>query len=171
MVMTCTKPIHTLNLAESPCPCGSRKSLAACCGQWLTENIPAPTAEALMRSRYSAYALHQYDYLLKTWHPDTRPKVESLGGTTLRWIALEIVQTTQGLAQDPSGTVEFIASYAHPSGGSRLHEHSRFVSEYGRWLYLDGKCRTSAILNNDPCPCGSGNKFKRCCLIAPSSTK
>ncbi|MDQ6950336.1 MAG: YchJ family metal-binding protein [Mariprofundales bacterium] len=150
------------------CPCGSGHSFAQCCGRWLTHHgAPAPSAEALMRSRYSAYVLKDLNYLLKTWHPDTRPVANDLGGTTLRWIGLEIVRTEHGSEQDSVGVVEFIASYAHAAGGKRLHEVSRFVRAQGCWLYVDGDCRLSDILRNGRCPCGSGRKFKRCCgLIA-----
>jgi len=122
---------------------------------------PAPDAESLMRSRYAAYVLEKYDYLLATWHPDTRPA--SLGGTALRWIGLEIVQAVAGGAQDDAGEVEFIAAYVDNGKGSRLHETSRFVRENGWWFYVDGDCRVENIGRNDACPCGSGKKFKRCC--------
>jgi len=114
-----------------------------------------------MRSRYTAYALGRYDYLLETWHPDTRP--ENIGGTGLQWIGLQIVRTEQGCADDDRGMVEFIASYIQPTGGKQLHECSRFVCENGAWFYVDGDCSSAPIGRNGLCPCGSGRKFKRCC--------
>ncbi len=142
------------------CPCGSGESLQLCCGPYLNGE-PAPTAEALMRSRYSAYVLNKHDYLISTWHPDSRP--DELGGTSLNWIGLEIVRTERGSSSDSKGEVEFVASYATGSRGKRLHETSRFVREDGLWLYIDGECQLSDIGRNDACPCGSGKKFKKCC--------
>ena len=144
----------------SLCPCGSGKALTECCGRYLSGEA-APTAEALMRSRYSAYVLNNHDYLTKTWHPDSCP--EQLGGTALKWIALEIVSTEQGLEDDSEGKVSFIANFCDTVKGRRLHETSRFVRVDGNWVYLDGQCKVSDIGRNDACPCGSGNKFKKCC--------
>jgi len=127
-----------------------------------------------MRSRYTAYVLKKYDYLQDTWHPDACP--ENLGGTTLRWINLRIVRTHKGQPNDQQGSVEFIASFCDGNKGKSLHETSRFIrselssspeknnlEKNGRWLYLDGQCKVSDIGRNEPCPCGSGKKFKRCC--------
>jgi len=142
------------------CPCGSGRYLADCCGPYL-EGLPAPDAELLMRSRYCAYVLKRHDYLLITWHASTRPEEGSLGGTTLAWIGLEIMDsTTDG---ESAAEVEFLASYVDCGKGRRLHELSRFVREDGHWLYVDGDCRIGEIGRNDVCPCGSGRKFKRCC--------
>jgi len=145
----------------SLCPCGSGRELEQCCGRYF-KTVDAPTCEALMRSRYAAYVLGNHDdYLQQTWHPDTCP--ESIGGTSLKWIGLEIVDSKAGSATDDSGEVSFIAGFIDGSRGRRLHETSRFVRLDGRWLYLDGECRVSDIGRNDPCPCGSGVKFKKCC--------
>ncbi|PIQ30220.1 MAG: preprotein translocase subunit SecA [Zetaproteobacteria bacterium CG_4_9_14_3_um_filter_49_83] len=148
------------------CPCGSGQAAEACCRRWLDGDKPAPSAEALMRSRYTAYVLNRHEYLLATWYPSTRPA--TLGGTSLHWIGLEIVHTEQGGEQDSNGIVEFIASYVQRGKGTRLHERSRFVRESMQgehhWLYVDGDCRVSDIARNDACPCGSGKKFKRCCM-------
>jgi len=115
-----------------------------------------------MRSRYAAYVLGNQEYLKRTWHPDSCP--EELGGTALKWIHLEITGCEAGLEQDSEGTVSFIASFSDGRKGRKLHEKSRFIrSSEGRWLYLDGDCSISEIGRNEPCPCGSGIKFKRCC--------
>ncbi|MDX8404328.1 MAG: YchJ family metal-binding protein [Mariprofundaceae bacterium] len=150
----------------SLCPCGSGEPLEPCCGRFINGKALAPTAEALMRSRYSAYVLGDHDYLTKTWHPETCP--EYLGGTALTWLALDIVNTQKGHETDSEGVVAFIASFFDGSKGKRLHETSRFVrancaKEIGRWLYVDGQCSVSDIGKNDICPCGSDKKFKRCC--------
>jgi SEC-C motif-containing protein len=147
------------------CPCGSGEKLDDCCGHYM-DHGGAPTCETLMRSRYSAYVLDQQDYLRQTWHPDTCP--EQFGGTSLTWIDLEIVSTEKGLENDQDGVVEFIASFCDSTKGRKLHETSRFgrlKTEEGDslWVYLDGKCSVSDIGRNDPCPCSSGKKFKKCC--------
>jgi len=144
----------------SLCPCGSGEALGSCCGPY-QDGKPAPSAEALMRSRYSAYVLDNHEYLINTWHPDSRP--EQLGGTALHWIGLEIVRTERGGASDSEGVVEFMASYATGSKGKCLHETSHFVREGGLWFYVDGECQLTDIGRNDICPCGSGKKFKKCC--------
>ncbi len=144
----------------SRCPCCSGFDLNLCCGRYL-EGEPAPTCEALMRSRYSAYVLDNQAYLRKTWHPDTCP--EHLGGTTLKWIALKIIDTETGQKDDQEGRVSFIASFCDNTKGRKLHETSRFVRLEDDWVYLDGHCKVTDIGRNDVCPCGSGNKFKKCC--------
>lgn len=148
-------------ISDQKCPCGSGLALTVCCGRWLHGDAMAPTAEDLMRSRYTAYVLGLYDYLLATWHPSTRPA--SLGGTELNWIGLKILTTSQGLTDDSRGIVEFAASYEDRGKGKCLIERSRFVQENGQWLYVDGDCKVEPIGRNDPCPCGSGKNFKRCC--------
>jgi len=142
------------------CPCGSGQSLADCCGRYL-ENMSAPDVGALMRSRYTAYVLGRHAYLYATWHPSTRPMAGSLGGTDLVWIGLEIIRTN---ATDAEGEVEFLASHVDRGKGKRLHETSRFLREDGHWLYVDGDCRVGDIGRNETCPCGSGRKFKHCCV-------
>jgi len=149
---------------EMACPCCSGLALAACCAPLLNGERPAATAEALMRSRFSAYVLGHYDYLLASWHPDTRPPAERLGGTGLQWLHLAIVDTAAGGMEDETGTVAFIATFREGNRVRQLHETSRFVREQGQWRYLDGDCRLSEVGRNDPCYCGSGQKFKRCCL-------
>jgi len=147
---------------NAACPCGSGRLLDACCGAFL-EGAPAADVESLMRSRYAAYVLGRYDYLYATWHDSTRPAEGALGGTGLHWISLEVVRAASA---GDVGEVEFIASYVDRGKGRCLHETSRFVREDGRWLYVDGDCRMGDIGRNDACPCGSGRKFKQCCMSA-----
>lgn len=118
-----------------------------------------------MRSRYSAYALGRHAYLYATWHASTRPAEGELGGTRLCWIGLEILRCEAGEDGDERGVVEFAASYVDRGKGRRLVEASRFVSEDGRWYYVDGDCKVTDIGRNDACPCGSGRKFKQCCMV------
>ncbi len=123
------------------CPCGRRDargrplSFGGCCGRWGA--VPAPDAESLMRSRYSAFVRGDTGYLLATWHPSTRPASLDLE-PGLRWLGLEVRlhrETGEGRAE-----VEFVARSrpAGPGPAQRLHERSRFVREDGRWYYLDG---------------------------------
>ncbi|MBF6023295.1 YchJ family protein [Lysobacter niastensis] len=119
------------------CPCRPDRPYAACCGR-LHAGAQAETAEALMRSRYSAYVLGHRDYLLATWHPDTRPADLDLGDTAAtRWLGLDVKR--HAVTGPDSAIVEFVARYR--IGGAhavRLHELSRFVREDGRWYYVDG---------------------------------
>lgn len=120
-----------------PCPCGSGRSLADCCGPYLEGQSIAPTAEALMRSRYTAYVLLREDYLLSTWHASTRPPaVDHSKGTQPKWIGLEVKQHLQ--LDETHAIVEFVARYKLSGRAHRLHEKSRFVREADRWFYLDG---------------------------------
>lgn len=120
------------------CPCQSGKSYNQCCRPY-HDGKAAPTAEALMRSRYSAYVLGNGAYLHRTWHSSTRPNKKSLMQLPLTdWQGLEIVHTEQGSEQDVSGVVEFIAHYRDGDQPQVLHETSRFVREAGKWYYVDG---------------------------------
>jgi SEC-C motif-containing protein len=123
------------------CPCGSALPYAGCCGRWHAgaQHLQAPTAEALMRSRYSAYVLGLTDYLRDTWHPSTRPPPLEPPPEGLRWLGLEVRRHT---VQDADhATVEFVARNRLAGRATRLHETSRFVREHGRWYYLDGELR------------------------------
>jgi SEC-C motif-containing protein len=99
--------------------------------------VAAPTAEALMRARYSAFATGNAEYLLDSWHPDTRPRTLSLDPAQ-RWERLEILGTTGGGLLHDEGTVEFRAHYEHTTHTGVLHELSRFTKTGGRWVYVDG---------------------------------
>jgi SEC-C motif domain protein len=119
------------------CPCGSGKSYADCCGRHLDGGEPAPTAEALMRSRYTAYTLGREDYLLATWHASTRPAALGLDGDIpTRWLGLEVRRHAEPDAGH--GIVEFVARYKVQGRAHRMHETSRFVRDAGRWYYVDG---------------------------------
>ncbi|MFD5401182.1 YchJ family protein [Streptomyces griseorubiginosus] len=115
------------------CPCGRQEPYDTCCGRFHRGEAAAPTAEALMRSRYSAFVKLERDYLLRTWHPRTRPGSLELD-PGMRWTGLEILGTTDGSAFHTTATVTFRASFR---GGS-LHERSRFERTEGAWVYVDG---------------------------------
>ncbi len=122
------------------CPCDGGKHYGCCCGP-LHDGFVAETAEALMRSRYSAYVLLLKDYLLATWHPRTRAEDLNLATTPpTRWLGLQIRQHQQ--TGEDRAIVEFVARYRLGGGSAvRLHETSRFIREGGRWYYLDGDVR------------------------------
>lgn len=127
------------------CPCESGKPYSKCCEVYHL-GTPAPTAEALMRSRYSAYALATKnpaltEYLLQTWHPDTRPESLSLTGEdAIKWLGLQVKRHQKIDAN--SAIVEFVVRYKYASNlgakAERLHETSRFILMDNRWYYLDG---------------------------------
>jgi len=120
----------------SLCPCGSEKPYDQCCGP-IIAGAAAPTAEALMRSRYSAYVKRVEDYLLATWHPETRPSELDLAADDSKWLGLAV---KSHVTQDENhASVEFVARYRVAGKGHRLHEISRFVREGGRWYYRDGE--------------------------------
>ncbi len=127
------KPLQKPNTSD--CLCGSGKSAESCCHAYHA-GATAPTAEALMRSRYVAYALGLEPYLLETWHISTRPAELKLNEDPPRWLGLSIKRYEQ--QEIDLATVEFVARYKIGGRAYRLHETSRFVREGGRWLYLDG---------------------------------
>ena len=124
-----TKTIH--------CPCDSNKNYTDCCGRYLDGGEIAPTAEALMRSRYTAYTLLRENYLRLTWHSSTRPIALGLADdAATKWLGLEVKRHEQ--QQPDRALVEFVARYKVNGRAHRLHEVSRFVRENGRWFYVEG---------------------------------
>jgi len=119
------------------CPCLSGEVYGACCGRYHSGAHTAPTAEVLMRSRYSAFALGLERYLLSSWHPSTRPDSVDLDDDT-RWMRLDVEDVRRGGPADSEGVVRFTAIYRDADGGHRLTETSRFVRERGVWFYVDG---------------------------------
>jgi SEC-C motif-containing protein len=156
------------------CPCGSKTPLENCCLPIIEGTKQAPTAQALMRSRYSAYVLVNAQYLIDSTHISTRdnfskPEIEAWAKESF-WQKLEILHTHKGLENDELGEVEFKAFYKNPKGVLNIHhEKSIFKKEESGWFYLSGKVistPTKAFISTDrnaPCPCGSGKKFKKCC--------
>lgn len=135
------KPHMTLPLTPKVCPCGRdhqglRLAYLDCCGRLLETDAPAPDAESLMRSRYSAFVLQRRNYLLRTWHVSQRPAALAFD-PGVKWLGLDVRQ--HRVLDASHAEVEFIARQK-PLGAPavRLHERSRFVREDGRWLYVDG---------------------------------
>ncbi len=151
------------------CPCQSGQSFEACCGPFLN-GAPAPTALALMRSRYTAYARGDVAHLARTLAPEHRSGFDmadvSAGMKQTQWLGLEILDTEAGGAEDSTGIVEFVARFQAHGKAQALHERSRFRrDEDGSWVYVDGETAVQPVKKpgrNDPCPCGSGKKFKHC---------
>ncbi len=123
---------------SAPCPCGSGAAYGACCARWHDgpQRLQAPDAQALMRSRYSAFVLGLHEYLLDTWHPGTRPAVLEPNEPGLRWLGLQVKR--HELQDADHARVEFVARSKLGGRAHRLHEISRFVREHGRWFYVDG---------------------------------
>ncbi len=124
-----------------------------------------------MRSRFSAFCTGNIDYLLASHHPSkhTVNDRQALSETIAHceWLNLTILATEQGTAKDKSGEVEFLATYKQDGKLSQLRERSCFIKEQGQWYYLDGQVTvlepTAKTGRNEPCPCGSGKKYKKCC--------
>ncbi|MFI6506798.1 YchJ family protein [Streptosporangium sp. NPDC050855] len=122
-------------MPAAPCPCGLPASYADCCGRLHGGETSAATAEALMRSRFSAFGVGDAAYLLSTWHPSTRPPGVELDDR-IRWTRLEVLETTGGSAVHTEGTVRFRAHYVERGRAGHLDEHSRFARHAGRWVYV-----------------------------------
>lgn len=120
------------------CPCLSGETYGNCCGPLHHGDLSAPTAERLMRSRYSAYVVGDEAYLLSSWHPRTRPEAVE-PDPDVRWYRLDIVSTRRGGPLDEDGIVEFRAFFRSPEGRGEQHEVSRFIREGRNWRYLDAQ--------------------------------
>ncbi len=129
--------MNALVLPGKGCPCGLGASYAACCGRVHLDQAAAETPEQLMRSRFTAFARRDVGYLLRSWHPDTRPAPFELD-ESVRWERLEILDTVLGGPDDDEGFVEFRAHYLAGRSPGSQHERSRFRRHGGVWHYLDG---------------------------------
>jgi SEC-C motif-containing protein len=158
------------------CPCGSGRTYTDCCLPYIRGQAKAPTAEALMRSRYSAYVEHEIDYIINTCvHKDDKDidqKSTRDWSEQSTWLGLTIISAEKGSPLDSEGTVEFKAEYKHDGLMEVHHEIARFKKDSadGAWLYEDGHLVPHTIKRDGPktgrnesCPCGSGKKFKFCC--------
>lgn len=155
------------------CPCGSDKPLDACCGPY-HDGAPAPTALALMRSRYSAFVLGKGQYLSDSLSERQKADFDvaefEASSDQTKWLGLEIRKTEAGGETDDIGTVEFVARYKSQKGPMIHHERATFTREGGRWVFSDcvmnpkeAQRRVEKVGRNEPCSCGSGKKFKKCC--------
>ncbi len=169
------------------CPCGSLKQYEECCGPLISGSKMPETAEQLMRSRYTAFVRAEINYIRKTLSPEGAKDFDEAGARTWatesKWKGLKILSTEQGTASDTKGVVEFVATYEHDGHVLEHHEVSKFrKTAKGQWLYVDGDAHvheegqghhhhaapvtvvreSPKIGRNDPCPCGSGKKYKKC---------
>lgn len=155
---------------HSACLCGTGLAYQDCCAPFhLGEKFP-PTAVALMRSRYTAYALRDAAYLQATWAAEKRPAHIDFSRENSQWLRLEIIETKKGDLKDQKGIVVFKAYFLQAGEEQVMNEISRFIKSQGRWFYLDGVIKSIGKVGvqtnqglNAPCACGSGKKFKRCC--------
>ena len=167
------------------CPCGSNFPYTDCCGPLIRGTSFADTAEDLMRSRYTAFTQKNWEYLVLTSHPEEKKEVARLESSLVdqgaEWKKLEIVGTRKGGREDNEGQVDFIAHYIKDGTPQTLRESSRFYKINGHWVYSRKDSTLPPVPNasvkktktfireeakvgrNDPCPCGSGKKYKKCC--------
>ena len=132
--------------AKDLCPCGSGKAFATCCGPYLAGEQLAPTAQALMRSRYTAFARGDFEYVLRSWYSRTRPpSVDLSSAGSIAWDRLEIVTCRAGGKTAKEGKVEFIAHCTIAGRPEQLHEVSRFIREDGQWFYIDGEIKQARL--------------------------
>jgi SEC-C motif-containing protein len=160
------------------CPCGSGLAHDACCRPIITGEAAAETAEALMRARYSAYVTEEIPFLLESLHPEHRDEHDAeaveVWASESEWHGLEILGTEDGGPDDETGRVEFACTYTFEDETRRHHEDATFARHDGRWYFVEGDAvreqpfrrAEPKVGRNDPCPCGSGKKFKKCCGAA-----
>ena len=158
------------------CPCGTGEPLESCCAPLIDGSERATRAEQLMRARYTAHVQGAMDFILATHHPATRTEIDEEAtarwAEESEWLGLEILGVEDGGADDESGRVEFTARYR--DGARRRHVHHElgvFERYHGQWYFRDAEMpsvnpfRRDAPKQgrNDPCACGSGRKYKKCC--------
>jgi SEC-C motif domain protein len=155
------------------CPCGSAVDFEVCCGP-IISGSPALTPEVLMRSRFTAFVRGDLDYIEQTHAKEVRDSFNRSAAestaNSVEWVSLEILGTTDGGEDDDTGIVEFTAHFKKDDELQVHHERSNFRREDGRWVYVDGDMnpkgeprRVDKVGRNEPCPCGSGKKYKKCC--------
>ena len=156
------------------CPCGSGHLYSGCCEPFINGSKNPPTAEALMRSRYTAYVEHAIDYIIDTCSKEEKDKIDfdqtKNWSEKSKWLGLKILSTEKGNPLDTEGTVEFEATYEVDKLREVHHEKAKFKKSEGRWLYIEGDVKPNTVIRQGPkvgrnevCPCGSGKKFKHCC--------
>lgn len=156
------------------CPCCSGLEYVKCCEPFI-KGIKIPvTASELLRARYTAHVVCEVPYIISTVHPDHAEQhdenVIRKWASESQWDGLEIIKTEKGEAADDVGFVEFIARYREKQKKHEHHEIAKFTKKDGKWYFYDSDIPFKQVVNdgpktgrNDPCPCGSGKKFKKCC--------
>jgi len=156
------------------CACGSSLAYSECCEPFITGVKHAPTAEALMRSRYTAYVEHAIDYIIDTCTQDEKDRIDvrqtRSWSEKSKWLGLKIISADKGGPDDTEGMVEFEALYEMDGLRDNHHEKAKFKKLNSRWFYEEGNVIPKTVIRtgpkigrNDPCPCGSGKKYKHCC--------
>ncbi len=157
------------------CPCGSGLPFEKCCEPIISGKVSASTAEALMRARYTAYVKHEIDFIAsscyrKDGESDIDMEETRRWSEESQWLGLKILGVKQGGPADEEGLVEFTATYARNGLKDEYRETAGFKKFDGKWLYVEGQLAATTIVRatpkvgrNDPCPCGSGKKYKHCC--------
>jgi SEC-C motif domain protein len=170
-----TSPITPKQLESTqPCPCGSGQTFGQCCEPILTGKRPAANAELLMRARFTAHATHHFKFLHDSYRATAgKPYVAEEGEPTMVWTKL-VVHNHETVADQPDKAfVDFSAYGTEDKVEKVLHEKAEFLRINGQWLYnrearlgpAPYKASTPKVGRNDPCPCGSGKKYKQCCLV------
>ncbi len=156
------------------CYCGRPVEFEKCCDPYLKGTKNPSTAEELMRARYSAYVTGNIDFIESTHSPEKRDNLDVEGtrqwSSDSEWLGLEIIETTKGGPHDTEGTVEFKALYSQNEISNEHHELSTFKKIEEKWYFDQGEIIPATVVRegkkigrNDPCPCGSGKKYKKCC--------
>lgn len=159
-------------LLNQPCPCGSGATYADCCHPIHQQPLQAATPEQLMRARFCAHILKLVDFVVTTYHSSCQAESQREGieeSVNLEWTRLEVIDAPE--ASNDEGFVEFKAYLIEDGSEQCMHERSRFIKEEGQWYYIEGAfpeekqqpVTSNKVGRNDPCPCGSGKKFKKCC--------
>ena len=160
---------------EELCPCKSGKAFGECCGPVISGAVEAETAERLMRARYASYVTGDVGFLktsaTRAVQAEFDERASRAWSRAAQWHGLEIISTERGQVGDTTGVVEFRALYTANGEFCNHHEVSRFVKEDGGWKFADGEIvgekpivrEQPKVNRNDPCPCGSGKKYKKCC--------
>ncbi|MBU0505139.1 MAG: YchJ family protein [bacterium] len=155
-----------------PCPCGTGINYENCCQPYLLGSEKPDTAEKLLRSRYTAYVVGNTDYIFETHHPETVSTLDKQGviewSRDSKWLNLEIIKVDDSLKSSGETLIEFAAQYSQEGVVHRHREVSLFKKEKDTWFFYDMKknpplVKENKIGRNDPCPCGSGKKYKKCC--------
>ncbi|MCB1756013.1 MAG: YchJ family protein [Gammaproteobacteria bacterium] len=158
------------------CPCGSGLNYSDCCEPLISGAVSAERAEQLMRARYTAHTRADIDYIIATHHPDTRAEIDveqtRNWAEKSTWLGITIKRVDGGGPDDEKGEIEFVATYRDPDGTRQTHhELSEFEKKDGQWFFRDAKApmieqfrrEQPKVGRNDPCICGSGKKYKKCC--------
>lgn len=161
------------------CACGSAQSFDDCCAQYIDGKAQPATAEALMRARYTAHTVGNMAYILRTHHPATRTEIDEAATAKWAresdWLDLSIMDVAGGGAEDDNAQIEFMAKYRDAAGRRHTHhELALFEKHHGQWYFRDAELPDIQQFKrdqpkqgrNDPCACGSGKKFKKCCGAA-----